>query len=63
MPGLPVKASVAVPADRAEEAIAAAIELAPGGFAESRDGDRVVLDLYVDDDDVPAISRPSARSR
>jgi ribosomal protein L11 methyltransferase len=56
MPELPVKVSVRVPLEWAEEAIAVALELAPGGLGESREGRSVVLDLYVTDDLVPAIA-------
>jgi hypothetical protein len=35
------------PVDRAEEARAAALELVPGGFAESEEGNAITLALYV----------------
>ncbi len=50
-----VRASVTVPLEHAEEAIAIAIELAPGGFAESRTDQTITLDLYVEEAVVPVI--------
>lgn len=47
MTGEIVCVTVRAPADRAEEARAAALELVPGGFAESEDGSAIVLSLYV----------------
>jgi ribosomal protein L11 methyltransferase len=55
MTGEFVRVSARVPLARAEEARAAAIELAPGGFEESESGDTLVLGLYVDESAVEAI--------
>ena len=55
MTGEFVRVSARVPLAQAEEARAAAIELAPGGFEESESGDTLVLGLYVDESAVEAI--------
>ena len=55
MTGQFVRVSVRVPLAQAEEARAAAIELAPGGFEESETGETLVLGLYVDESAVEAI--------
>jgi ribosomal protein L11 methyltransferase len=55
MSGQLVRVSVRVTSDRAEEALAIAIELAPGGFEESEDGTTLTLSLYVDESVVSSI--------
>lgn len=50
-----VRASVHVPVERAEEAWALALDLAPGGFEESEDGRTLTLSFYVDESAVAAI--------
>ncbi len=55
MTGQFVRVSVRVPLALAEEARAAAIELAPGGFEESETGETLTLGLYVDESAVEAI--------
>ena len=55
MTGEFVRVSLRVPLAQAEEARAAAIELAPGGFEESEAGDTLILGLYVDESAVEAI--------
>ena len=55
MTGRFVRVSACVPLVQAEEACAAAIELAPGGFEESESGDTFTLRLYVDEASVEAI--------
>jgi len=53
--GLFVRASARVPIEQAEEARAAAIDLAPGGFEESETDETFTLRLYVDASAVEAI--------
>ncbi len=55
MTGRFVRVSVRVPVEQAEEARAAAIDLAPGGFEESEAGETFTLRLYVDESAVGAI--------
>jgi ribosomal protein L11 methyltransferase len=55
MTGQFVRVSVRIPLALAEEARAAAIELAPGGFEESEMGETLFLRLYVDESAVDAI--------
>lgn len=55
MTGQFVRVSVRVPLEQAEEARAAAIELAPGGFEESEREGTLTLGLYVDESAVEAI--------
>ena len=51
-----VRVSVRVPVATAEEAWALALDLAPGGFEESDDGESLTLSLYVDESDVASIA-------
>lgn len=44
-----VRVSLRVPLDQAEMARAVALDLVPGGFEESEDGDTLTLALYVDE--------------
>ena len=55
MTGEFVRVSARVPLAQGEEARAAAIELAPGGFEESESGGDARLCLYVDESAVEAI--------
>jgi ribosomal protein L11 methyltransferase len=55
MTGAFVRVSARVPLAQAEEARAAAIELAPGGFEELEAGASLVLRLYVDESAVDGI--------
>ena len=55
MTGQFVRVSARVPLAQAEEARAAALELAPGGFEESETGDDARPRLYVDESAVEAI--------
>jgi len=50
-----VRVSVRVPLDRAEAAWALALDLSPGGFEESEDGQTLTLSLYVDETAVHSI--------
>jgi ribosomal protein L11 methyltransferase len=50
-----VRVSARVPRDRAEEALAIAIDLAPGGFEESDDGETLTLSLYVAESAIASI--------
>jgi len=50
-----LRVTVRAPLGRAEEARAAALELAPGGFEESQDGAAIRLALYVGEDRVDSI--------
>jgi ribosomal protein L11 methyltransferase len=50
-----VRVSARVPRDRAEDALAIAIELAPGGFEESDDGETLTLSLYVAESAIASI--------
>jgi ribosomal protein L11 methyltransferase len=50
-----VRVSARVPRDRAEQALAIAIELAPGGFEESDDGETLTLSLYVAESAIASI--------
>ncbi|MGZ8688737.1 MAG: 50S ribosomal protein L11 methyltransferase [Gaiellaceae bacterium] len=50
-----VRVTVRAPLDRAEEARAAALELAPGGYEESENGVAITLTLYVEAHRVDAI--------
>jgi ribosomal protein L11 methyltransferase len=55
MTGAIVRAAARVPLSRAEEARAAALELAPGGFEESEDGEFLTVALYAGEGEVGAI--------
>lgn len=59
-----VRLTVRVPAGRAEEARAAALELVPAGFEEVTDGERLSLVLYVAEGESEAVRRvfPDARA-
>lgn len=50
-----VRVSFSAPVERAEEARAAVLELAPGGFEETQHGDAITFGLYVEEGRVPAI--------
>ncbi|MEO5633573.1 50S ribosomal protein L11 methyltransferase [Gaiella sp.] len=50
-----VRVSVQVPLERSEEAWALALDLSPGGFEESEDGQTRTLSLYVDEGAVASI--------
>jgi len=51
-----VRVSVRVPVATAEEARALALDLAPGGFEESDDGELLTLSLYADESEVASIA-------
>ena len=60
-----IRVSAAVPPAHAEEARAAALELAPAGFEETESGDLLTLSFYVERRGWPrfAPSFPKPRSR
>ena len=55
MSGALVRVGFSASLERAEEARAAALELAPGGFEEAQHGDAITFGLYVEADRVDAI--------
>ena len=58
-----VRISAGVPLARAEEARAAALELAPAGFEETETADLLTLSFYVEESAVAAIRARLSRSR
>ena len=63
MSGGLVRISASVPLAQAEELLALAVELAPGGFEESESDDALTVSLYVEEDAAEQRARGASRRR